>query len=123
VITAVESADTRVVAMKLTDRLRWQQARYQSKTAGGLPRGAVSVLQDFGRLPWHQLFFDRMQLRRPDSPVRRQPSIQPVPAGRTGEPATAAVTCRSCRQPDHVANLAYADLHPVAGGLCGGNRP
>jgi hypothetical protein len=69
-------------------RLCWQQARYQSKAAGGLPRGAVSVLQDGGRLPWHQLFFDRMQLRRPDSPARRPgrrgapPKPPPAPAGR-----------------------------------------
>jgi hypothetical protein len=52
-------------------RLCWQQARYQSRLAGGLPRGAVSVLQDGDRLHWHQLFFDRMQLRRPHGPVRR----------------------------------------------------
>jgi integrase len=56
-----------------------QQARYQSRTAGGLPRGAVSVLRDGDRLPWHQLFFDRMQLRRPHGPVRRH--------GRRGAPA------------------------------------
>jgi integrase len=60
-------------------RLCWQQARYQSRLAGGLPRGAVSVLENGGRLPWHQLFFDRMQLRRPNSPVRQH--------GRRGAPA------------------------------------
>lgn len=52
-------------------RLCWQQARYQSRIAGGLPRGAVSVLQDGDRLHRHQLFFDRMQLRRPHGPVRQ----------------------------------------------------
>jgi hypothetical protein len=52
-------------------RLCWQRARYQSRLAGAMPRGAVSVLDDGGRLPWHQLFFDRMQLRRPEGPVRR----------------------------------------------------
>jgi len=60
-------------------RLCWQQARYQSRLAGGLPRGAVSVLQDSDRLHHHQLFFDRMQLRRPHGPVRQH--------GRRGSPA------------------------------------
>jgi integrase len=69
-------------------RLCWQQARCQSRLAGGLPRGAVSVLQDGDRLHWHQLFFDRMQLRRPGSPARRHgrrgspPKPPPEPAGR-----------------------------------------
>ena len=69
-------------------RLCWQQARYQSRLAGGLPRGAVSVLQDGDRLHWHQLFFDRMQLRRPHGPVRRHDrrgapaKLPPAPAGR-----------------------------------------
>jgi hypothetical protein len=66
----------------------WQQARYQSRLAGGLPRGAVSVLQDGGRLHWLQLFFDRMQLRRPHGPVRQHDrrgspaKPPPAPAGR-----------------------------------------
>jgi hypothetical protein len=69
-------------------RLCWQQARYQARLAGGLPRGAVSVLQDGGRLPCHQLFFDRMQLRRPHGPVHQHASRgapakpPPAPAGR-----------------------------------------
>jgi integrase len=69
-------------------RLCWQQARYQSRLAGGLPRGAVSVLEDGRRLPWHQLFFDRMQLRRPERPVRKYDrrgapaKPPPAPAGR-----------------------------------------
>lgn len=69
-------------------RLCWQQARYRSRLAGGLPRGAVSVLQDGDRLHWHQLFFDRMQLRRPHGPVRRHgrggalAKPPPAPAGR-----------------------------------------
>jgi hypothetical protein len=69
-------------------RLCWQQARYQSRLAGGLPRGAVSVLRDGGRLHWHQLFFDRMQLRRPHGPVRQHArrgapaKPPPAPAGR-----------------------------------------
>src|SRR6266446_5622818 len=60
-------------------RLCWQQARYQARLAGSLPRGAVSVLQAGGRLRYHQLFFDRMQLRRPHGPVRQH--------GRRGAPA------------------------------------
>jgi hypothetical protein len=69
-------------------QLCWQQARYQSRIAGGMPRGAVSVLNGGGRLPWHQLFFDRMQLRRPEGPVRQHGrrgapvKLPPVPAGR-----------------------------------------
>jgi hypothetical protein len=31
-------------------RLCWQQARYEAKLAGGLPRGAVSVLETGERL-------------------------------------------------------------------------
>lgn len=64
-------------------RLCWQQARYQSRIAGGLPRGAVSVLQDGARLPYHQLFFDRMKVRRPNRPVhqhgRRGGPVKPPP--------------------------------------------
>jgi integrase len=71
-------------------RLCWQQARYQSRAAGGLPRGAVSILQDGRPLHWHQLFFDRMQLRRPEGPVRkydrRGAPIKPPPAP-AGRPA------------------------------------
>jgi hypothetical protein len=62
----------------------WQQARYQARLAGGLPRGAVSVLEGGQRLRYHQLFFDRMQVRRPDSPVhqhgRRGAPPKPPPA-------------------------------------------
>lgn len=69
-------------------RLCWQQARYQARLAGGLPRGAVSVLQDGGRLRYHQLFYDRMQVRRPEGPVHRPgrrgapPKPPPAPAAR-----------------------------------------
>ena len=69
-------------------RLCWQQARYQSRLAGGLPRGAVSVLEDGQPLPWQQLFFDRMQLRRPHGRARQHggrgtpPKPPPAPAGR-----------------------------------------
>ena len=52
-------------------RLCWTQARYQAHAAGGLPRGAVSVLASSPTLRHHQLFFDRMKLRRPEGPVRR----------------------------------------------------
>ena len=81
-------------------RLCWQQARYQSRLAGGLPRGAVSVLQDGGRLHWHQLFFDRMQLRRPHGPVhqhgRRGAPVKPPPepAGPPGLPLDPAQAVR-----------------------------
>jgi hypothetical protein len=69
-------------------RLCWQQARYESRLAGGLPRGAVSVLQGGQGLRYHQLFFDRMQVRRPDAPVHQHgrrgapPKPPPAPAGR-----------------------------------------
>ncbi len=65
-------------------RLCWQQARHEAKLAGGLPRGAVSVLQAGERLRQHQLFFDRMKGRRPESPVhqhgRRGAPRKPPPA-------------------------------------------
>ena len=69
-------------------RLCWQQARYQARLAGGLPRGAVSVLQGGGSLRYHQLFFDRMQVRRLHGPVHQHgrrgapPKPPPAPAGR-----------------------------------------
>ncbi len=37
-------------------RLCWQQARRESQLAGGLPRGAVSILEAGERLRQHQLF-------------------------------------------------------------------
>jgi hypothetical protein len=62
----------RVLALKRGHcRLCWQQAAYESKTVGGLPRGAVSVLESGRPLRYHQLFFDRMKLRRPESPARK----------------------------------------------------
>lgn len=70
-------------------RLCRQQAAYESKTAGGLPRGAVTVPATGNRLTGHQLFFDRMKLRRPESPPaeygRRRgmpPKPPPASAGR-----------------------------------------
>ncbi|MGH3805322.1 MAG: integrase, partial [Pseudonocardiaceae bacterium] len=70
-------------------RLCWQQAAYESKTAGGLPRGAVTVVESGGPLRYHQLFFDRMKLRRPESPAREYggrrgmpPKPPPAPAAR-----------------------------------------
>jgi len=62
----------RVLAVKDGScRLCWTQARYQAHAAGGLARGAVSVLESSPTLRHHQLFFDRMKLRRPQGPVRR----------------------------------------------------
>ncbi|SEH04147.1 hypothetical protein SAMN05444920_1721, partial [Nonomuraea solani] len=71
-------------------RLCWQQAAFESKAAGGLPRGAVSVLASGERLPFQQLFFDRMKRRRPDSPAhqrgwRSRPKPPPPPAVRPAE--------------------------------------
>jgi hypothetical protein len=61
----------------------------ESKTVGGLPRGAVSVLESGAPLRYHQLFFDRMKLRRPESPARTYgrrrgmpPKPPPPPAAR-----------------------------------------
>jgi hypothetical protein len=51
-------------------RLCWQQARRESRLAGGLPRGAVTVLQA-GTLGCHQLFFHRMKGRRAERPARQ----------------------------------------------------
>jgi len=48
----------------------WRQASAESNAAGGLPRGAVSILGAGRRLAHHQLFFDRMKLRRAERPVR-----------------------------------------------------
>ena len=78
-------------------RLCWQQARYQSRIAGGLPRGAVPVLQDGDHLHWHQLFFDRMQVRCPHSPVRqhdRRGAPAKPPAAPAGRPAFCWVQAR-----------------------------
>jgi len=80
----------RVLAVKRDYcRLCWQQAAYESKAAGGLPRGAVSVLESGGPRHGHQLFFDRMKLRRPQSPAPKYghrrggpPKPPPDPAGR-----------------------------------------
>jgi integrase len=67
-------------------RLCWQQARRESQLAGGLPRGAVPVLEA-GTLRCHQLFFDRMKGRRAEGPARqhdrrgapRKPPPPPAP--------------------------------------------
>jgi hypothetical protein len=79
----------RVLAVKAGFcRLCWRQASLESMDAGGLPRGAVTVLEPGLRLGHHQLFFDRMKLRRPHSPVRqydrrgRPPKPVPSPAPR-----------------------------------------
>jgi len=126
-------------------RLCWQQARYQSRLAGGLPRGAVSALQDGGRLHWHQLFFDRMQLRRPHGPVhqhsRRGAPVKPPPEP-AGRPAFRWIQGRlfegrrdftpgSMRTPALISPIRGwpgrstwlgAAARPVAGGGDGGSR-
>lgn len=69
-------------------RLCWRQASLEATAVGGLPRGAVSVLGPGRRLAHHQLFFDRMKLRRAEAPVRthdrrgRPPKPSPAPAAR-----------------------------------------
>jgi len=68
-------------------RLCWQQARRESRLAGGLPRGAVSVLKA-GTLRCHQLFFDRMKGRRAEGPARRY--------DRRGSPRTPPPAPASC---------------------------
>jgi hypothetical protein len=71
----------RVLALKRGHcRLCWQQAAYESKTAGGLPRGAVTVLEAGQRLRHHQLFFDRIKLRRTAPPVRQHGRQRGMPA-------------------------------------------
>ncbi|MGC1733195.1 MAG: integrase [Pseudonocardiaceae bacterium] len=80
----------RVLALKSGYcRLCWQQGAYESKIAGGLPQGAVSVLESGGPQHGHQLFFDRMKLRRAESEARKYghrrgapPKPPPAPAGR-----------------------------------------
>ena len=68
-------------------RLCWQQARRESQLVGGLPRGAVSVLQA-GTLRCHQLFFDRMKGRRTEGPARQ--------SGRRGAPRKPPPAPASC---------------------------
>jgi hypothetical protein len=86
------SGCSRVLAVKDGHcRLCWQQARRQSQLAGGLPRGAVSVLQA-GTLRFHQLFVDRMKGRRAEGPARQY--------GRRGaprEPPPASALCPAVR--------------------------
>ena len=71
-------------------RLCWQLARY--RPARRRPAaGAVSVLQGGVTPALHQLFFDRMQLRRPHGPVRQHEpprrAGQAPPAPAAGAPA------------------------------------
>lgn len=71
-------------------RLCWRQASLEVNAAGGHPRGAVSILGPGRRLGHHQLFFDRMKLRRAHSPVHdhgrrgRPPKPAPAPVVRPG---------------------------------------
>ncbi len=60
-------------------RLCWQQARRESQLAGGLPRGAVSVLQA-DTLRCHQLFSGRMKGRLARQSGRRGAPRKPPPA-------------------------------------------
>ena len=68
-------------------RLCWCQARVEA-AAVGLPGGALTVLESRGTPLAHQLFFDRMKLRRLQSPPRRYdrrgapPKPPPAPAAR-----------------------------------------
>ena len=76
-------------------RLCWQQARRESQLVGGLPRGAVSVLEA-GTLRCHQLFSGRMKGRRAEGPARQHdrrgaprkppPAPAPCPAVRWLQP-------------------------------------
>jgi len=62
----------RVLSVKMgCCRLCWRQATIEAHAVGGLPRGAVTILGPGRRLAHHQLFFDRMKLRRAESPVRK----------------------------------------------------
>ena len=65
-------------------RLCWQQARRESQLAGGLRRGAVSVLQA-GPLRCHQLFSGRMKGRR-GAPRKPPPAPASCPAVRWLQP-------------------------------------
>lgn len=81
----------RVLAVKDGScRLCWRQASLEAIAVGGLPRGAVSALGPGRRLLHHQLFFDRMKLRRAEGPVhthdRRGRPCKPPPAP-TARPA------------------------------------
>ncbi len=89
----------RVLALKRGYcRLCWQQAAYESKTAGGLPRGAVSVLESGGPRVGHQLFFDRMKLRQADPEAhkygRRRGAPPKPPPALTARPAVRWVQLR-----------------------------
>ncbi len=67
---------------------------------GGLPRGAVSILEADRRLGRHQLFCDRMRFRRAHPPVHghgrggRPPTPPPAPAAR---PVSATVQLKPFR--------------------------
>lgn len=71
-------------------RLCWRQASLEVNAAGGHPRGAVSILEAGRRLGHHQLFLDRMKLRRAHPPVHdhgrrgRPPKPAPSPVVRPG---------------------------------------
>jgi hypothetical protein len=77
-------------------RLCWCQARAEA-AAAGLPGRALNVLEYRGTRLAHQLFFDRMKRRRPQSPPRRYdrrgapPKPPPAPATR---PASAGIQLR-----------------------------
>ncbi|MGH9158067.1 MAG: hypothetical protein ACRD1K_20030, partial [Acidimicrobiales bacterium] len=72
-------------------RLCWRQASAESEAAGGLPRGAVSILGPGRRLAHHQLFFDRMKLRRAEGPVRTHDRL-----GRPRKPPPAPTARPAC---------------------------
>jgi hypothetical protein len=69
-------------------QLCWQQARYQARLAERPAARRGLSRQGDGRLPYHQLFFDRMQVRRRYGPVHKHgrrgtpPKPPPAPAGR-----------------------------------------
>jgi hypothetical protein len=111
-------------------RLCWCQAAAEAKAAGNLPRGAISALGLHpAGLPYHQLFFHSMKLRRPEGRARKHGRHrgQPPPAPASRPPpghvqlrlfeARRDLTCFDERRDANPANPWLIWAHHLAGRL------